>query len=81
MGPPRSESPKGTGNDKWRGLERLYLLENDVTDSHVPIEQITGVDAVRALVDYAYHFKFILDTRRFGHHLASCTRLASNILI
>jgi hypothetical protein len=60
-----------------------YLLENenDVTDSHVPIEQITGVDPVRALVDYASHFKFILDIRRFGHHLAPCARLASNILI
>ena len=24
--------PKRTGDDKWRRLERLYLLENDVTD-------------------------------------------------
>ena len=74
--------PKRTGDDKWRRLERLYLLENEVTDcSQVPIEQITGADAVRALVDQTYHFNFILGTRRFGDHLAFCTRLASKILI
>ena len=27
--------PKYTGDDRWRRLERLYLLENDVTGSHV----------------------------------------------
>jgi hypothetical protein len=73
--------PKRTGDDKWMRLERLYLLENGVADSHVPIEQITGADAVRALVDHTYHFKFILDTQRLGGHLASCTQLASKILI
>jgi len=73
--------PKRTGDDKWRRLERLYLLENDITDSHVPIEQITGADAVRALVDQTYHFNFILDTGRLGDHLALCTRLASKILV
>jgi hypothetical protein len=73
--------PKSTADDMWRRLERLYLLENEVTDSHVQIEQITGADAVRALVDQTYHFNFILDTRRFGDHLAFCTRLASKILI
>jgi len=71
--------PRHTGDDKWRRLERLYLLEHDVIDSHVPIEQITGADAVRALVDQTYHFNFILGTRRFGDHLAFCTRLASKI--
>lgn len=74
-------NPKRTGDDRWRRLERLYLLENDGTDLHAPIEQITGADAVRALVDQTYHFKFILDTRRFGDHLAFCTRLASKIPI
>jgi hypothetical protein len=73
--------PKRAGDDKWRRLERLYLLENEVTDSHVPIEQITGADAVRALVDNTYHFNFILGTKRFGEHLAFCTKLASKILI
>src|SRR5262249_40420536 len=72
---------KRTGDDKWRRLERLYLLENEITDSHVPIEQITGADAVRALVEQTYHFNFILGTRRFGGHLALCTRLASKILV
>jgi hypothetical protein len=73
--------PQGTGADKWRRLERLYLLENAETDLHAPIEQLTGADAVRALVDQTHHFNFIVGTRRFGDHLAFCTRLASKILI
>src|SRR5262245_35895088 len=73
--------PKRTGDDQWRRLERLYLLENSVADPCVPIEQITGADAVRALVDQTYHFNFILSTRRFSDHLSFCTRLASKILI
>jgi hypothetical protein len=73
--------PKHAGDDKWRRIERLYLLENDVTESRAPIEQITGADAIRALVNHTYHFKFILDTRRFRDHLAFCTGLASKILI
>ena len=56
--------PKFRGDDKWRRLERIYLLENDVTASHNPIEQLTGADAVRALVDQTYHFDFILGTRQ-----------------
>lgn len=73
--------PKRTSYDKWRRLDRLYLLEHELTDLHVPIERITGVDAVRALVDQTYHYSFIRGTRRFGDHLAFCTRLASNIPI
>jgi hypothetical protein len=69
--------PKRVGDYMWRRLEHLYLLENDLTDTDVSIEQITGADAVRALVDQTYHFDFILGTRRFGDHLAFCTRLAS----
>jgi hypothetical protein len=72
--------PKSTGDDMWRRLERLYVLENNVTDS-VAIEQITGADAVRALVDQTHQFNFILGTQRFGDHLAFCARLASEILI
>ena len=45
------------------------------------IERITGSEAVRALVDQTYHFHFILDTGRFGDHLAFCTRLASKIAV
>jgi hypothetical protein len=71
--------PTRAGDDRWRRLKRIYLLENDVTEAHVRIEQITGADAVRALVDQTYHFDFILGTRRFGHHLRFCTRLASKI--
>jgi hypothetical protein len=73
--------PKRIGDDKWRRLERLYLLENNETASRLPIEHITGADAVRALVDQTYHFNYILGTRRFGDHLAFCTRLASKVLI
>jgi hypothetical protein len=73
--------PQLTSDDKWRRLERLYLLENNVAAPRVPIQQITGADAVRALVEQTYHFNFIRGTRRFGDHLAFCTRLASKILI
>jgi hypothetical protein len=73
--------PQLIGDNTWRRLERLYLLEKDITDSHVPIEQITGADAVRALVDHTYHFNFIRGTRTFGDHLAFCTRLASKVLL
>ena len=72
--------PESTGDDKWRRLERLYLLENNITDS-VAIEQITGAGAVRALVDQTYQRNFILGTKRFGDHLAFCARLASKILV
>ena len=73
--------PKRTANDKWRRLERLYLLEHSVADSQVSIEQLTGADAVRALVDQTYHFNFVLDTKQLDHHLAFCARLASKILV
>jgi hypothetical protein len=74
-------APKCNGDDKWRGLERLYVLENDATDATVSIEQVTGAEAVRALVDQTYHFTFILGTRRFAEHLEFCTQLASKILV
>ena len=73
--------PKFRGADKWRRLERIYLLEKDVTGSHYPIEPLTGADAVRALVDQTYQFDFILGTRQFGEHLAFCARLASKVAI
>jgi hypothetical protein len=73
--------PKHTGDAKWRRLDRLYVLENDVTDSQMSIEPLTGADAVYALLNQTYHFNFIRGTRRFGEHLAFCTRLASKILI
>lgn len=73
--------PKYSAEDKWRRLDRLYLLEIDPTVSDVAIDQLSGADAVRALVDQTYHFNFILGSRRFREHLAFCTRLASKILI
>src|SRR5262245_53572088 len=74
-------SPKHISDPRWRRLERLYVLGNEVADSHVPIEQITGADAVCALVDQTYHFNFIRGTRRFAAHLNFCAQLASKILI
>jgi len=73
--------PKHAGVDKWRSLERIYVLEKDASDCHSTIERVTGAEAVRALVDQSYHFKFVLGTRRFGDHLAFCTRVASRIPI
>jgi hypothetical protein len=73
--------PKHSSEDRWRRLERVYLLENKVTDTYVPIEHITGADAVCALVDQTYHLSFIFGTRQFGDHLEFCTRLASNVPI
>ncbi len=73
--------PKSAGEDKWRRLERLYLLEPESTDFSGSIEQISGAEAVRALVDQTYHFNFILGTQRFGDHLELCAQLASKILI
>ena len=65
---------------EWRRLDRVYLLDDDLY-SVGPVEEISGAEAVRALVDQTYHFKFILDTRRFADHLEFCTRLASKIRI
>jgi hypothetical protein len=73
--------PKSTSYDKWRRLDRLYLLENEPSGKDASIERLTGADAVRAIVDQTYHLDFILGTRRFGDHLAFCTRLASKVPI
>jgi hypothetical protein len=72
---------KSEGYDKWRRLDRLYLLENNASESGICIEQITGADAVRALVDHTYQFGFIAETRTFGRHLLFCAKLASKIVI
>jgi hypothetical protein len=73
--------PKRTGENKWNRLERLYLIDNNLTASQPQVEEVTGADAVRALVDQTYHFNFIQGTRRFADHLAFCTQLASKIPI
>jgi hypothetical protein len=73
--------PKYIAEDRWSRLDRLYLLELDPTRSRVEIERLAGADAVHGLVDQTYHFNFILDSGRFGEHLAFCTRLASEILV
>jgi hypothetical protein len=73
--------PSHIGDDKWRRLERLYLLESDLTDAPSPIEQVTGAEAARVLIDQTYHFAFIVQARRFGEHLRLCTHLAAEIPI
>jgi hypothetical protein len=73
--------PKRVADDKWSRLERIYLLETDPTASRLTVDQITGAEAVRALVDQTYRFNFILDIGRFHDHLATCTLLASKVVI
>jgi hypothetical protein len=73
--------PKCSAEDEWSRLDRLYLLEIDPTVSRVAIDQLSGADAVRALVDQTYHFDFILGSRRFREHLAFCAQLASKIAV
>jgi hypothetical protein len=73
--------PKSVADDKWTRLERLYLLENDPTNSRSSIDRIVGAEAVRALIEQTYHFDFIVGSKRFNDHLAFCTQLASKIAI
>jgi hypothetical protein len=73
--------PKYSTVDKWSRLYRVYLLEIDPTEIGVTIDQLSGADAVRALVDQTYHFDFVLGTRQLGEHLASCVHLASKIAV
>jgi hypothetical protein len=73
--------PKYEAGQKWRRLDRLYLLENGAGEPGICIEQITGADAVRALVDHTYQFRFIHETGMLGEHLLFCTKLAAKILI
>jgi hypothetical protein len=71
--------PKCIAEDEWNRLNRLYLLEIDPTEPRVAIDQLSGAEAVRALVDQTYHFNFVLGSRRLGEHLALCTQLVSKI--
>jgi hypothetical protein len=73
--------PERVAEDKWRRLERLYLLEIDPTDSDMSIDRITGAEAVRVLVDQTYYFQFNLTSGQLGNHLALCTQLASQIAV
>jgi hypothetical protein len=71
--------PTYSADDRWSRLDRIYVLENSLTDSGSPIEQITGADAVRSLIDQTYHFNFVVGSGRFNDHLALCARLASKV--
>ena len=71
--------PKFVADDKWSRLEQLYLLEIDPSASSISIDRITGLDAVRVLIDQTYHFQFVLGSGRFREHLELCVQLASKI--
>jgi hypothetical protein len=73
--------PKHAADDRWSRLERIYLLEIDPTSPRISIDRITGAEAVRALVEQTYHFKFILGSNRVRDHLSLCAYLASRIAI
>jgi hypothetical protein len=71
--------PKSVADDKWNRLDRIYLLETATADSQAPIDQVTGAEAVRALVDHTYYLDFVVDSGLVHDHLALCTRLAAAI--
>ena len=74
-------APKFSAVDKWSRLDRIFLLEVDRTISRAMIDDVTGADAVRTLVDQTYNFGYVLESGRIGEHLASCARLASKVAI
>ena len=63
------------------GSSGSICSKSDPADSRASIDQLTGAEAVRALVDHTYHFHFIFDRGRFRDHLAFCTQLASKIAV
>jgi hypothetical protein len=73
--------PKYVADDKWRRLERIYLLETDSNVSGVTIDRITGGEAVRTIVNQTYRLDCVRDNDQFGDHLAFSTRLASKVAI
>jgi hypothetical protein len=73
--------PKHAADDQWSRLERVYLLEIDPTCPRVSIDRIIGAEAVGALIDQTYHFKFILGSGRVRDHLSLCAYLVSKIAI
>jgi hypothetical protein len=73
--------PKYACEDRWSRLDRLYLLEMNSSNSRMSIDRITGADAVRALIDQTYHYRFIQGIGRMRDHLSFCTQLASKIPI
>jgi hypothetical protein len=73
--------PQCVAYDKWNRIDRVYLLGADTTDSRIPINQITGAESVRALIEHTYHFNFIRGSGGFRDHLMLCSRLASEVAI
>jgi hypothetical protein len=73
--------PKYSAEDEWSRLDRLYVLEVDSAQTRVAVDQLSGADAVSALIDQTYHFRFVMDTGRLGEHLALCTELASKTAV
>jgi hypothetical protein len=73
--------PKYSAKEEWSRLDRIYVIEIDPAEPCGTIDQLSGADAVRTLIDQTYHFDFILGSRRLGEHLAYCTELASKVAV
>ncbi len=73
--------PNLAADDTWSRLEQLYLLEIDPSASSISIDRITGVDAIRVLIDQTFHFQYVVGSGRFREHLELCVQLASKIRV
>jgi hypothetical protein len=73
--------PNVVATDKWHALKRIFLVEVDPTITNVKIDQVSGAEAVRVLVDQTYHLNFILSSGQVRHHLVSCAEIASKVPI
>jgi hypothetical protein len=73
--------PRYSAENEWSRLDRFYVLEIDSAETRVAVDQLSGADAVSALIDQTYHFRFVMDSGRLGEHLALCTELASKIAV
>jgi len=73
---PRLHAP-----DAWNKLARIYLLQIADDEEGIGIEELHGADALQVLIDQTYHFDFLKQTRGFGRHLTSCSRVASHVSV
>jgi hypothetical protein len=73
--------PKNIADDRWRCLDRIYLLEPSPTERRISIDRLSGADAVRVLVDQTYHFNFVVNSRGFLDHLKLCTLISKKAAI
>jgi len=73
--------PKHISMDKWRKLDRIYVLEKDADISHAVIDRLSGVDAVHAFIDHTYRYDCVLQSGSLAHHLSVCSELARAITV